>query len=72
MAYRIGRCLLSKRLRLVGMTQTQLAERLGVQRQQVSRWARNEQGMSLESAYNVATILDCYMDDLFEWIPIRK
>lgn len=72
MAYQIGKCLLSKRLRQVGMSQAQLAERLGVQRQQVSKWVRDEQGMSLESAKNVASILDCYIDDLYEWIPSRK
>lgn len=72
MAYRIGKCLLSERLRLVGISQSQLAERLGVKRQQVSRWARDEQGMSLESAKNVATVLDCFIDDLFEWVPTRK
>lgn len=72
MAYRIGKCLLSDKLRDAKITQSQLAERLGVKRQQVYKWARNEQGMSLESAKNVATVLDCFIDDLFEWVPTRK
>ncbi|PLR93235.1 helix-turn-helix transcriptional regulator [Bacillus sp. T33-2] len=69
MAYQIGKCLLSERLRQAGMTQAQLAERLGVTRQQVSKWVRGQQRMTLESAKNVSVILDCYIEDLFEWIP---
>jgi transcriptional regulator with XRE-family HTH domain len=73
MAYRIGKCLLSERLRQVGMTQSELAERLRVSRQQVNKWATNRQGMSMETAKRIAVILnlDC-SDDLYEWIPTRN
>jgi transcriptional regulator with XRE-family HTH domain len=73
MAYRIGKCLLSERLRQVGMLQTELAERLGVSKQQVNKWATNRQGMSMETAKRIATLLhlEC-SDDLYEWIPTRK
>ncbi len=72
MAYQIGKCLLSERLRHVGMTQSQLAERLGVTRQQVNKWATDKQGMSLETAKTIASILDIHIDDLYEWLPTRK
>jgi transcriptional regulator with XRE-family HTH domain len=72
MLYQIGRCLLSDRLRHAGMTQSQLAERLKVSRQQVNKWATDRQGMSLETAKNISVILDLErLDDLFEWIPSR-
>jgi transcriptional regulator with XRE-family HTH domain len=73
MAYRIGKCLLSERLRQAGLTQSDLAERLGISRQQVNKWATDRQGMSLETAKNVSSILnlEC-IDDLFEWVPTRS
>lgn len=73
MAYQIGKCLLSYRLRQAGMTQSQLAERLGVTRQQVNKWATDRQGMSMETAKRICTILeiDC-IDDLFEWVPTKR
>lgn len=72
MAYQIGKCLLSRRLRQVGMTQSELARRLKVERQQVSKWCRDEQRMSFESAKNVADILDLdSIEELYEWIPTR-
>jgi DNA-binding XRE family transcriptional regulator len=73
MVYQIGRCLLSERLRQVGMTQSQLAERLKVTRQQVNKWSTDRQGMTLETAKNICIILELdRIDDLFEWIPIRS
>lgn len=73
MAVRIGRCLLSLRLQQVGMTQAELARRLGCSRQQVGKWTNNIQGMSMETAKNVADILGLEkMEDLYEWIPISN
>lgn len=70
MAYRIGKCLLSLRLRQAGKTQVQLADRLGVSKQQVNKWATNRQKMSLETAKRIATFLSLdSIDELYEWIP---
>jgi DNA-binding XRE family transcriptional regulator len=71
MAYQIGKCLLSVRLRQFGMTQAELARRLGIERQQVNKWVKGRQRMSLETSKNVATVLNLHIDDLFEWIPRR-
>ncbi|MDP4087125.1 MAG: helix-turn-helix transcriptional regulator [Bacillota bacterium] len=72
MAYRIGKCLLLDRLKEAEMTQSQLAERLKISRQQVNKWATNKQGMSMETAKRIASILglEC-SDNLYEWIPTR-
>lgn len=73
MGYQIRKCLLSERLRQVGMTQSQLAERLKVSRQQVNKWATDRQGMTIETAKNICIILDLHrIDDLFEWTPTRN
>jgi DNA-binding XRE family transcriptional regulator len=73
MYYQIGRCLLSDRLRHVGMTQSQLADRLNVTRQQVNKWATDRQGMTIETAKNICMILELdRIDDLFEWVPTRR
>jgi DNA-binding XRE family transcriptional regulator len=67
MAYQIGKSLLSERLRQVGMSQSELAKRLGVTRQQVNKWATNKQGMSIESAKKIVTILELKsVEDLYE------
>jgi plasmid maintenance system antidote protein VapI len=73
MAYRIGECLLSKRLDHLNMRPAELARRLGITRQQVEKWVNGKQKMTLESAKNVAVILDLdHADDLYEWIPTHK
>jgi DNA-binding XRE family transcriptional regulator len=73
MAYRIGNCLLSKRLDEIDMSQAELARRLGVNRQLVGKWINGDQNMSLESAKNVISIVGLdRIDDLYEWDIIRK
>jgi DNA-binding XRE family transcriptional regulator len=55
------------------MSQTQLAERLGITRQQVNKWSRGRQGMSMETAKKIAAILELKSsDDLFEWVSVRE
>ncbi|MDO6451889.1 helix-turn-helix transcriptional regulator [Oceanobacillus profundus] len=70
MAYKVGRCLLRKKLKDVGMTQLQLANRLGVSEQQINKYVNNRQKMSLQVAKNIAVILNCHIDDLYEWIEV--
>lgn len=70
MAYVVGRCLLRQRLRDAGMNQTQLADKLKVSEQQINKYVNNRQGMSLKVAKNIAVILNCYIDDLYEWVEV--
>ncbi|WP_156290740.1 helix-turn-helix transcriptional regulator [Oceanobacillus salinisoli] len=67
MAYKVGRCLLRYRLKEAGMTQRELAEKLGVSEPQINKYVNNRQGMSYQVAYNIAIILGCRMEDLYEW-----
>lgn len=75
MAYRIGKCLLSEYLREINMPQAELASRLGVSRQQVNKWFKGEQKMSMESAMNVLAVLGIdglHIEDLYKWIEARS
>lgn len=49
------------------MSQTELATRLGVTRQQINKYVKGAAVMSYQVAYNVSVILDCSMVDLYEW-----
>lgn len=68
--YKVGKCLLSDRLLQARMTQQELADRLGVTRQQINSYAMNRRIMSLGTARNIAHILGCDMIDLYDWIVI--
>ena len=66
-ASKIGRCLLPELLRDKGMTQVQLADRIGRPRQQITNYVIGERRMSLELARTIAQTLGCHIDDLYEW-----
>lgn len=67
LAYKVGRCLLRELLRNADMTQLELAEKLNVTEQQINKYVNNRQGMSYEVARNISEILNCCMEDLYEW-----
>ncbi|WP_079479685.1 helix-turn-helix transcriptional regulator [Halobacillus salinus] len=68
MAYKVGRCLLQERLLQADMTQRELALRLDVTIQQVNKYVLDKQKMSIQVAKNIAVILNCHIEDLYEWI----
>lgn len=65
----VGKCLIKNRLRIVKLTQQDLADRLGMSKTQVSDYANGHKKMSLKTAKKVAIVLDCNIDDLYEWVP---
>lgn len=67
MAYKVGRCLLREILEIKGIEQKDLAIKLNVTKQQVNKYVTNKQGMSLEVAKNIAVILNCQIEDLYQW-----
>lgn len=69
--YEVGKCLLSDRLLQIHMTQQELADRIGVTRQQINSYSRNRRMMTVPIAKNIAKILRCEIDDLYEWIPVE-
>lgn len=68
--YRVGKCLLRQRLKEADMTQTELAGHLGVTQQQISKYVNDKQKMSLQVAKNISHILNCKIEDLYEWVEV--
>lgn len=52
------------------MTIQDLANRLGVSRQQVSKYVNNNKKMSLETAVSIAWVLNVNILELYEWIEV--
>ena len=67
LAYIVGKCQLQTLLDRTGMSQQELALRLGVTRQQINKYIKGKAVMSYQVAYNIALILNCSMSDLYEW-----
>lgn len=47
-----------------GLTQKQLADRLGVKQQNISDWERGERSPSVKNLKKLADALNCRIDDL--------
>lgn len=72
MRYETGRCRLVECLALAGMTQQQLADKIPMDKRQISRYATGDiKGMSLLTAVTIAEAIGCNPKDLFEWVPIK-
>lgn len=72
MAYKAGRCLLKKQLQIRGITQSELADRLGMSESQVSQYATNQSVMSINTAKTFAAAIGCHIDDLYEWVETPR
>ncbi|WLR53594.1 helix-turn-helix transcriptional regulator [Mesobacillus subterraneus] len=70
MTVKVGRCLLRDILKVKGMNIQQLANRLGVSRQQISKYVNDKKKMSFETALNVAAVLDVSVMELYEIIEV--
>lgn len=68
MTVKVGRCLLTERLKEAKMTQAELARRIGKSKQRINDYAKNRVEIPLAVARQIAQILGCYIDDLYEWI----
>lgn len=63
----VGKCRLRKLLEQKDMSQSTLARKLNTTPQQVQHYVQNTRMMSLTTAKRIALILDCLIDDLYEW-----
>lgn len=63
----VGRCLLADILLQKKITQQELANRIGVTKQQIGHYANDRRVMSLPIAVNIAIVLGCDIKDLYEW-----
>lgn len=71
--YKIGKCRIQELLNERGMTQQQLANLTGMSKQFINDKVngRGKHGMYIDSAKQIASALDCAIDDLYEWIPVN-
>lgn len=67
MPHRIGKCLLRQRLKEARLTQTDLAERLGMSVKMINHYTLNRRVMSLAVAKKIADVLRCTIEDLYTW-----
>ena len=54
--------------KIAGLTQQQLADKMGIKQQQLSRWERDEIEPAVSSIVAIAKALDVSYDDLFNGI----
>lgn len=52
---------------MLDMNQQQLSERSRIPKSQISEYINNKHVMSLESAKTISHILECDIEDLYQW-----
>lgn len=72
MPYKIGNCLLRRRLREAKMTQAELARRSGINPSLISDYVNNRFIMGLEAARIISEIVDCDITELYEWARVSR
>lgn len=70
--YKVERCLLLDLLYKADMSQKQLADRVGISKQQINAYANNRQIMNYQTAFNIASVLDCDMAALYKMSLANK
>lgn len=63
----VGRCLLQNILDQKKVSRTQLMDRTGMSKQQISNYINGEQTMSLKTAIKISYVLNCRVLDLYDW-----
>lgn len=66
--FKVGKCLLSDRLKKADLTQVELSELTNISKSQISEYVNNKHIMSLETARIISKVLNCYIEDLYEWV----
>ncbi len=67
----VGKCLLADILLQKKVSQSELADRVDVTKQQLGHYIHNRRIMSLPIAVNIANELGCDVKDLYEWIEVE-
>jgi putative transcriptional regulator len=67
---KVGKCLLQRRLDEAGMIQQDLADKTGIDKTHISKFAHGERNMSLAYAKVISDSLGCSIEDLYEWVSV--
>ncbi|MFS0594197.1 helix-turn-helix transcriptional regulator [Cytobacillus horneckiae] len=64
----VGKCRLNEILEKRKMSQVELAYKLGMKKQQINAYAKNETIMSYRTAKNISFQLNVQMEELYDFI----
>lgn len=70
--HKVSRCNLKRLLVQRNMTQTELANRIGITVQQINKYALNQRLPSIEVTKSILVVLNCSFDELFDFTISRK
>ncbi|MFD1128244.1 helix-turn-helix domain-containing protein [Paenibacillus provencensis] len=70
MALARGRCRLRYLLARARMSQAELGRRTDYSPQQISNWVNEREKIPWDAALNIAYVLSCSMEDLYEVVDI--
>ncbi|MBU8739765.1 MULTISPECIES: helix-turn-helix transcriptional regulator [Bacillus] len=68
--FKVGKCRIPELCSNRGIDQTQLAAKVGLTKQQITDYVSLRNKPSIERAYNLAKILGCSIEDLYEWTEV--
>jgi len=61
-----------RRLRELGMTQNDLSEKIGVQRQQVNKWLKGNDNFTLDTICKLSKAVDLQVSELFQPHSVKE
>ena len=64
--FKVGKCRLNIILKQKNMTQVELADKVGMSKQQINAYCRNESIMSIKTLMNISHVLGISMDEVYE------
>lgn len=70
--YAAGRCLLKSLRSAKGLSQRDLAALVDIPQSTVSNHERRNYLMTVEDARSYCRVLDCSLDDLYEWKRVNR
>ncbi|WP_411809462.1 helix-turn-helix transcriptional regulator [Bacillus haynesii] len=68
--FKVGKCRIPELCSNRGIDQTQLAAKVGLTKQQITDYVSLRNKPSIERSYNLAKILGCSIEDLYEWTEV--
>ncbi|MCY8191485.1 helix-turn-helix transcriptional regulator [Bacillus spizizenii] len=68
--FEVGKCRIPELCKEIGMEHAQLAAKVGLNKTRISDYASLRNIPSIELAYNIAHVLGCRPEDLYEWVKV--
>jgi transcriptional regulator with XRE-family HTH domain len=70
--YVAGKCLLLPLLNERGISQKQCADKARMKATQINDYIHNRRIMSFENAKTISEAIGCNMNELYEWIHVKR